>query len=121
MLTETELSQLRNDVLETLTDTVDIKRKSISVSSSGMTSETFSTIVSGAKARVDPERSSRSDVDLVAEREAGRMAFIVTVGYNTDIEVGDRVIFGGETLDVLQVYLQHSDRAVRRARAVLIV
>lgn len=115
MLTARELSQLRADVLETLVATCTILRPTASVDSAGIASESWGTAGTAVLCRIDPERQ-RDPAGMVAGREAMRTYFVGTFEWDADIAEGDRVVVAGDTLELLQLYDIHSDRAVTRAR-----
>ena len=112
MLTARELSDLRDDILETLPDTCTILRETTS-NSSGYSTPTWGTAVVSTACRLDPVR--QQDDGQVADREAGVTAWQLTLAYNADIADGDRIRHSGITYEVQQVHATHSLNAVRRA------
>lgn len=113
MLTDAEIAQLRTDVLETLPDTCNILRTTWS-NNKGTMVPSESTAVSGAACRVDPYNKQDSE-GMLAEQESNRSYFRLTVAYDTDLQDGDTLSFGGERYEVLQLYDVHSLRIVKRA------
>lgn len=112
MLTARELSDLRNDILETLPDTCTILRQTTS-NGGGYSSATWGTATASAVCRVDPLR--QQDSGIVADKEAGVTNWQLTLAYNADIADGDRIQHSGTTYEVQQVHATHSLNAVRRA------
>jgi len=116
MLTDRELTQLRADLVETLVSTCRIERPTAGVDGDGLTSESWGTAAASALCRIDPERRRTENTGVVAGREASRAYFVGTFAWDADIAEGDRVIFEGTTLELLELHDIHSDRAVTRAR-----
>ena len=116
MLTSRELSQLRNDVLETLPDTCRIERPTV-VQSHGYTSNTWGTAVASTSCRIDPD-TSRQDVEVVAGREGSISRYILTLIWNVDVQEGDRIVMltDNKNYQLTELHEAHSDRIVRRAR-----
>jgi len=114
MLSSRELREARSDVLETLTDTCEIQRATESVSSAGIVSQTWAAIKDEALCRIDPE-TRRDNQGVIAGREASRARFQATFEWDEDIIEGDRVIYEGETLELIELHGIHSARIVTRA------
>ncbi len=114
MLTTTELAQLRADALATLPDTCAILRPTATTDADGDSAETWGTAVASVACRLDPFlwRDWRG---LVAEREVNRTYFVLTLPFDADLRDGDRVVFNGDALEVMQRYDLHSSRIVLRA------
>lgn len=115
MLTNRELAQLRADILITLPDTCTIQRNTPTVDSYGYTTEVWASVATGVQCRVDPASKQGMGSGVVAEREAARTYFQLTVPYDTTIADADRVVYGGTTFEIIQLHEVHSLRAVRRA------
>lgn len=114
MLTLRELAQARSDVLTTLTDTCTIQRAVEVTDNYGHTAKTWATAASGSLCRFDP--FARQDGSgQVAMQEQGRAWYQLTLAWDTDLRDGDRVAYGGDTYEVLQLHDDHSARIVRRA------
>jgi hypothetical protein len=114
-LTSDELTAMRADVLETLFDTCNILRPTTSVDSHYFADESSAGTVGTAVAcRLDPYTNRNDSSGMVADREANRAYFMLTLPWNATIDDGDRVVFGSDTLQVLQLYNVHSDRLVTR-------
>lgn len=114
MLTTRELSQARTDVTETLVSTCRIERKTESVGTGRIVTETWGTAVASAACRIDPVKLRDND-GMVAGREASRARFQATFAWDVDLQEGDRVVFGSDTLELLELHGIHSDRIVTRA------
>lgn len=114
MLTAAELTQLRADVAELMPDTCDIERNSSSVDSAGFESESWAVQVDDTPCRIDPYNKQFSS-GIVGEREENITWWQLTVSWNVDIADGDRVIFGSDTYQIVQLHDDHSNRIVRRA------
>jgi len=115
MLTANELTQLRNDVIETLPGTAVIKRAVTSVSDAGVPVQAFAA-VGTVLCRVDPvPRSMDVRRGVLAEREATTTYFQLTVKWDADIVEGDQVVFASETLEITSLNDIQDDRIVKRA------
>lgn len=114
MLTARELAQLRADMVELLPGTAVISRYTSSVNDAGVVGQTFAA-VGTVIARVDPANGNDFRRGVVAGREASTAYFQLTVEWDTDIAEGDRVTFGGETMEITLLHDLHESRAVRRA------
>lgn len=114
MLSSRELTEARADVLETLTDTCEIQRATEAVSSAGDVSQTWATVNDAALCRIDPE-TRRDNDGVIAGREATRARFQATFEWDEDIREGDRVVFGSDTLELIELHSIHSARIVTRA------
>lgn len=117
MLTDTELTQLRADILETLPDTCVIRRGTVAANDYGYPDATWGT-AGTVICRVDPYTNKSDSRGVVGVQEASRNYRLLTVEWNADIQPADRVTFGSETYEVLELFDDHSLRAVRRANVV---
>lgn len=112
MLTDQELTDLRADVLELLPETVSVRRATIT-NDKGDVSESWAAVDS-VSGRIDP--MVRTDADgMVAEREAMRTYYRLSVEWDTNIQNGDQVIIASITYDVIELHKDPSKRAVKRA------
>jgi len=115
VLTSRELAQARSDVLTTLTDTCTIQRAGEVTDSYGHTAKTWATATSGAPCRFDPFERRQDSSGQVAMQEQGRAWYRLTLAWDADLRDGDRVVYGGDIYEVLQLHDDHSARIVRRA------
>jgi hypothetical protein len=114
MLSAAELAQLRSDIADLLPDTCRIERMTI-VNTGGYAEETWGTAVVSAPCRFDPD-SRRSDVETVADRDAGISRYIVSMLYNADLRDGDRLVYNGGTYELTELHTEHSLNGAVRAR-----
>ena len=113
MLTARELSEARADVLETLVDTGVIQRASGTVDSYGNAKQVWA--ASGTVAcRLDPYSPWRDMRGTVAGRESTRAYLQLTLAWDADLVEGDRIVFGSDTLELVELWGIHSDRIVTR-------
>lgn len=112
-MTDNELTQIRADVAAMLPETVVIVGVASGTGYAGahtMTESARGTVAG----RLD--RLTRQDNSgVIADAEAGRTFYTLSVEWNADLRDGDRVRVGGETYHVVQVQRAQSDRFVRRA------
>jgi head-tail adaptor len=115
MLPSDELADLRADILETLPDTCSIRRPTATTDDYGNVAESYAE-VDTAYCRVDPFSPKDSGSEgIVAQREASVTWYRLALEYDADIQYGDRVVIGGVTYELVQLYDAHSLRAVQRA------
>lgn len=114
LLTSDELAQLRTDLAALLPDTCIILSSTYTPDGVGGQTQTWGTAAASAACRVDPYQRQDS-AGIVAEREAARTWYRLTVEYNAALAYDCRVVFDGDTYEVVQLYDDHSLRAVRRA------
>ena len=115
MLTAAELADLRADILETLPDTCTIQRPTEVTDAYGNTAKTWPDTYTGVACRIDPFNARGISDGVIALREASISWYQLTVPWNTDLRYGDRIVFGGDTYELVQLIDDHSLRAVRRA------
>jgi head-tail adaptor len=112
MLTAAELAALRADMANLLPDTCIIQRNSGTVDVYGHVSEAWSNAGTSI-CRFDP--FGHAGAGELAEREAMRNYYRLTVTYDADLRPGDRVSFSSDLYEVVELHDDHSLRAVRRA------
>lgn len=111
-LTDAELTQLRADMLDLLPSTCTIKRRTIT-NDKGHPSEALTTVASNVACRIDPYKRTDS-AGIVAMQEAGVTWWQLSVPYDTDLADKDVIEFDSDTYRLIQLYDDHSARAVRR-------
>lgn len=107
------LAKMRADVLTMLPDAVTVQRVTTTTDSAGFTSESWATVETTV-GRVDPINRQTS-VALVAEREARRLYYQLTLPHDTTCLSSDRVQIGGITYEILQLSSNHSWNVSTRA------
>ena len=106
ILTDDQLTRMRATVSATLPDTCDVIRLTYTTVQ-GQTTESESTVANDIACRFDP--LSRQDAaGLVAEREASRTYYTVTLPWDAAVESGDRLLFGVVYYEVLQLQAANS-------------
>lgn len=111
-LSDSELDQLRLDMLDLLPDVCDIERPT-STNTDGYVSESWGTAVADCRCRFDPKLDRRS-MQIISERESDITTYIVSVPYDTDVRDGDRIAFNSNRYQITALWEEHSLRAVRR-------
>ncbi len=118
LLTSRELADLRSDILDLLPDTCRIERMTFT-NTTGNAEESWGTAVASMACRFDPD-TSRKETETVAEQEAHLIRYIVTLPYNANVQDGDRLVFAGNTYEMLQIHDVHSSNATKRLKVSLI-
>ncbi len=112
MMDDADLAQLRVDVLIMLPDTATIQRATESVDGYGNVSLAWVT-VDTASCRIDPFKQRDSE-GIVALREANKAWYQLTLEYDANIAMGDRLVIGGDIYELVSVHDDHSLRITRR-------
>lgn len=114
MLTARELADLRADMVELMPGTAVIERPTETVDNAGIPKQSWAA-VGTVICRVDPAYRMDSR-GVVADREAARVYFTMTVPWDANIAEGDRVVVSGDTLEIVQLYDIHEMRVSKRAQ-----
>lgn len=113
MLTDTELTQLRADILETLPDEAIIYAQTYA-SDGGGGWTAGSTAAGTVACRLDP-LTDRELSAMVAGRDALLVRYRLTVPHDAPLAPDVLVEVGGSSYEVIEMRTDHSLRAVRRA------
>lgn len=116
MLTARELDDARADVLETLVSTCVIQRPGAGTAGTawGFPSQDWSA-VGTVVCRVDPVTRNDMLRGVLAERESLKTFYIGSFKWDADLQAGDRVVFESNTMELLNLWDDHSARILRRA------
>lgn len=112
ILSDSELDDLRTDMLGLLPDTCRIERPTYT-NVKGKVTETWGTAVASANCRLDPVNNSLAAI--AANQEQGAARWRLTVEWDADIKDGDRIVHNSKVYQVETLHEDHSLRAVRRA------
>tara|TARA_R110000824_G_scaffold238121_6_gene426908 strand:+ start:13395 stop:13760 length:366 start_codon:yes stop_codon:yes gene_type:complete len=105
LLQDGDLAYLRAEALTSLPDKVDIQRKTNTADGQGGFAESWSIAYSNISARIAYGSGTNS---VGVEQENRSRLLTVSVAYNQSIEQGDRVLSGGDTLEVISINLPDS-------------
>lgn len=119
MLSAAELAELRSTMLDLLPSTCDIQYSTATTNDYGNTTHTWLNAATAVMCRVDPFNRQDSS-GVFADREANTLYFQITLPYNANIQNGDRIIYSGGTVEVLQLYSNHSQNTVIRALGAMV-
>lgn len=87
------LAYIRNQTAGLLSETCEIKAKSLGRSSSGAPNNSFNSIASDIPCRVLPSRSgSTSDAQMIANKQIIGDIVRIILPYDTDIEAGHMIV-----------------------------
>ncbi len=118
MLTAIELSQLRSDINETLPDTCIVRRSTLADPDARGFSDPDPSAVGTIICRVDPFNKQRDSnllgTDFGSFRVASRSWYMLTLKDNADIEDADNIVFNSKAYEVLRIFDDHTNRAVKR-------
>lgn len=112
ILSDSELADLRTEIVGLLPDTCRIERPTYT-NVKGKTVETWGTAVASAACRIDPLRQNVPSI--VANQEQGGARWQLTLEWDADVKDGDRIVANSKIYQVEQLHEDHSLRAVRRA------
>lgn len=122
MLTSVELSQLRSDIIELLPDTCIITRAPLPGADATGFADPSHVAAGTVICRLDPFNKQRDSnllgTDFGSFRVATRTWYMLTLEWDADIEDADNISFTDDTYEVLRIFDDHSNRAVRRALVV---
>ncbi len=118
MLTSAELSQLRSDVVELLPDTCIVTRGTLPTPDAAGFADPSHTAAGTIICRLDPFNKQRDSnllgTDFGSFRVASRAWYMLTLEWNADIQDADNITFASDSYEVLRIFDDHSNRAVRR-------
>ncbi len=118
MLTAIELSQLRSDINETLPDTCIVRRSTLAAPDARGFSDPSHSAVGTIICRVDPFNKQRDSnllgTDFGSFRVASRSWYMLTLKDDADIEDADNISFNNKAYEVLRIFDDHTNRAVKR-------
>jgi SPP1 family predicted phage head-tail adaptor len=113
-LSAAELARLRDAHTATLTATCSIWRKVKATNDAGGPDDTWAQQIASVACRVMPSQLQR-----VLETDAGRETmsayFRLTVPFDTDIQAEDRIVYDGDSYQVVALWDDHDLRTARRA------
>jgi SPP1 family predicted phage head-tail adaptor len=112
-LTNRELQEARDAVLDLLTDTCDLLTKTSVSDGMGGQVDTWGTVGFSVACRMDAVSGSESFVGAGLQAFSG---YMLTLPYDTAIDTSYRVEHGGNTYDVLAVNGDQSNLIVVRAQ-----
>lgn len=108
-----ELARARADMLDTLPGTAIVQRETVTVDDYGHGSAAWAAVGTSV-CRLDPY-TRQDSAGMVAQREANRSYYALTLPYDATIDDGDRVSIGGVTYEVLQLHAAQSWALTKRA------
>ena len=115
-MTATELAQLRADFAELMPDTAVIQSVTLVSDGAGGNTPSWAAVTGGTVAcRIDPLNLRGSRVQLVAIQESLLVSYQGTFPHDAPLAENYRVVTGSNTYEVVQLDVDHSNRACRRA------
>jgi hypothetical protein len=100
MLTATELESMRTAAVDLMPDRADVRRLTSVPDGRGGRTQTYVTAHSQLAARLAPG-SSRADAETIIDgRPMVQGAWMVTLPYGSTVQMTDRIIINGLTLEV---------------------
>lgn len=113
-ISEAELNRLRAAHRAMLTGSCTIQHKSKAANSMGGADDTWQSELFTTPCRLMPQQATRQG-ELVGEREVLTSYYRLTVPYDADLRPDDRVLFDGDTYQVIALWDDHNLRTARRA------
>lgn len=114
-LTTSELESLRDHFTETLPDTCEIQSVTETQTARGAITKSWSTRGTAIACRISPYMAAQFP-QFAAEHVSERRQWVLSVAYDQEIAVTDRVIHGGATYQVKQInYGSESEVLLTRA------
>lgn len=117
LLTTSELDSIRDHMRETLSDTCTIEAMTRQSDGMGGWTETWAARGTGIPCRIRPLSRDR-EANITAEQIQEPMVWSLSLPYDQDIALEDRVIVNGHYYKVLQVNDDETEIVLKRARLV---
>jgi len=111
MLSATELAAMRSTLNDSLPDTAQVRRKSLTSDGAGGYTESWSTVAAVA-CRVAPSGQSPQE-RVIAERLTATAIWTVTLPAGTDVRPADRIVVGSRAFEVVGVLARSYELARR--------
>lgn len=116
MLTPTELARMREDVAPSLPDTLVIHRATRTADGVGGQTSVWAAFGTVA-CRVEPVDRGQGE-EIAGSREAEPTEYVIHLPYDETVTPDDRVVYAGETFEILEVVDHRSWDVHTRLRAV---
>lgn len=113
MLTASEITQLRSDIMITLIDTCTVMSVTRATDDAGNVSESY-TDAGMVPCRLDPIKQKDGD-GMVAAAERATIYYQLTLTWDAAVVHGQRIVHGGRTYEIIQMHDDQSARIVKRA------
>lgn len=111
MITPDELAAMRATQVETLPDTCQVRRKTLTSDGMGGQIENWETVTTVA-CRVAPSGHSPQE-QVIAERMSATSTWTLTLPADTDVTAADRLVVGARTFEVAAVLARSFETARR--------
>ena len=111
MLSATEIDAMRSTLDDSLPDTAQVQRKTLTGDGAGGYTESWATVATVA-CRVAPSGQSPQE-RVIAERLTATSTWTLTIPALTDVQPADRIVVGAQTFDVVAA-LARSEEIARR-------
>lgn len=113
MIDAIDLAQMRADQAEGFPSTCTIQAPTETTDALGAKVKSYSNTYTSIACRMSP-MSQQDAVAILGEQYGRYSSWWLTVAYNQTIAPGYRVVFGGDTFDVVTVIDDHDWRTARR-------
>lgn len=102
MLTAAELNRMREDVAPSLPDTLIVQRATHTAD--GVGGQTTVWAAAGTMAcRVEPVSARGQGEEIAGSREAEPSEYVIHVAHDETVTADDRIVYQGETFEILEV------------------
>lgn len=114
MLNATELASMRATTEEFLPDTCSISRATPSSDSMGGFTSSWANVATSVPCRYSPTLPSTSSEQDVSGKLTSETDWVVTLPYDQDVLVTDRIVIGSRTLEVVNLDVPRSWQVTKR-------
>jgi hypothetical protein len=108
MLTESELSGMRQAILEVMPATALVKRATSASDGMGGQTLNWTTVIASVACQVEMPSGNAPGMSqigrVVAERAGNRMVWVATFPYGTDIREGDQITVSGQVYEIIYTF-----------------
>lgn len=113
LLSAAEMAVIRETAELAMPDTCTIQTRT-ETNTKGSVVVSYASTYTGVKCRVMPVNRS-TDESVIGLKITDQAEYVLTVPWDQAIAAQDRIVFGTDTYEVIQVHDQHSYRTARRA------
>lgn len=117
-LNAAQLAAMRSVSDAALPDTCTIQRTTPTADGMGGETDAWANLAVGVPVRISPEQSIEAAETERGGSIAGVKRWVLTLPYNQDVTLADRVVLGGRTLEVVSIDGPRSWEIARRIRCI---
>jgi head-tail adaptor len=121
LLTDSEVAAMRSTLDQSMPSTASILRRTSAVDNLGGQTWTWNAVATNVPVRLSPSPSNRTSLGAerqTAERDTGKVRWVMTFTHDTDITLTDRVTIGARKFEVAGVDARMSWELDTRVNAI---